>query len=61
MADRGADAGTQAINLCGTGLVARGAELILTKVIPDDMVRGFEHHSFICSECHVADLYKTWP
>ena len=35
---------------------ACGAELILTNVIPDDtMVRGFEHHSFICSACHVTE------
>jgi hypothetical protein len=32
-----------------------GAELILTKVVPDAaMARGFEHHNFICSACHVA-------
>jgi hypothetical protein len=35
---------------------ACGAELILTNVVPDDtMVRGFEHHTFICSACHVTE------
>jgi len=34
---------------------ACGAEVILTNVVPDDtMVRGFEHHTFICLACHVA-------
>ena len=33
---------------------ACGAELVLTKVIPDDMVRALEHHTFICSGCHVT-------
>jgi len=37
--------------------VACGAELILTKVVPDDTVavRGVEHHTFICSGCHVTE------
>jgi hypothetical protein len=36
---------------------ACGAELILTKVVPDDTfaVRGVEHHTFICSGCHVSE------
>ncbi len=36
---------------------ACGAELILTNVVPDDTatVRGFEHHTFICSACHVTE------
>ena len=30
------------------------AELILTNVVPENMVavHGFEHHTFSCSECH---------
>ena len=30
------------------------AELILTNVVPENTVavRGFEHHTFICSGCH---------
>jgi hypothetical protein len=34
-----------------------GAELILTSVVPDDTVaaRGVEHHTFICSACHVTE------
>jgi hypothetical protein len=36
---------------------ACGAELILTSVVPDDTVavRGVEHHTFVCSDCHVTD------
>jgi hypothetical protein len=36
---------------------ACGAELILTNVVPDDTVavRGVEHHTFICSGCHVTE------
>jgi hypothetical protein len=36
---------------------ACGAELILTKVVPDNTVtvRGVEDHTFICSECHVTE------
>ena len=36
---------------------ACGAELILSAVVPDDTapVRGVEHHTFICSECHVTE------
>ena len=36
---------------------ACGAELILTKVVPDHTVavRGAEHHTFICSGCHVTE------
>jgi hypothetical protein len=32
------------------------AELILTKVTPENMagVSGFEHHTFICSGCHIT-------
>ena len=32
------------------------AELILTNVVPDHTVavRGVEHHTFICSGCHVT-------
>jgi hypothetical protein len=35
---------------------ACGAELILTNVIPDETVAfcGVEHHTFICSACHVT-------
>ena len=34
-----------------------GGELILTSVVPDDTVavRGVEHHTFVCSECHVTE------
>ena len=42
--------------MVGVGMrcTACGAELILTNVVPDNTiaVRGFEHHSFICSTCH---------
>jgi hypothetical protein len=35
---------------------ACGGELILGSVIPDPAgVRGCEHHTFICSECHVTE------
>jgi hypothetical protein len=36
---------------------ACGAELVLTQVVPGDTnaVRGFEHHTFICSACHVTE------
>jgi hypothetical protein len=36
---------------------ACGAELILTSVVPDGTVsvRGAEHHTFICSGCHVTE------
>ena len=36
---------------------ACGSELILTSVVPDDTVavRGVEHHTFVCSECHVTE------
>ena len=36
---------------------ACGAELVLTQVVPDatTAVRGFEHHTFICSACHVTE------
>jgi hypothetical protein len=36
---------------------ACGAELILTSVVPDETVavRGVEHHTFVCSECHVTE------
>ena len=34
---------------------ACGAELILMKVVPD-AVPGFEHHTFICSDCHTTEL-----
>ena len=36
---------------------ACGAELILTNVVPDHTVaaRGVEHHTFICSACHVTE------
>ena len=31
--------------------------MILTNVVPDDTVavRGVEHHTFICSGCHVTE------
>jgi len=34
-----------------------GAELTLTKVVPDESVafRGVEHHTFVCSACHVTE------
>ena len=34
-----------------------GADLLLTQVVPDATtgVRGFEHHTFICSACHVTE------
>jgi hypothetical protein len=34
--------------------MACGAEMILLNVVQDDTmaVPGFEHHTFICSECH---------
>jgi hypothetical protein len=37
---------------------ACGSELILTNVVPDDTVslRGIEHHTFVCSECHVTEV-----
>jgi hypothetical protein len=34
---------------------ACGAELILCKVTPNDMVRGLEHHTLICWACHVTE------
>jgi hypothetical protein len=36
---------------------ACGAELILTNVVPDERVavRGVEHHTFVCSACHVTE------
>jgi hypothetical protein len=36
---------------------ACGAELILTNVVPDETVAlpGVEHHTFVCSECHVTE------
>ena len=32
-----------------------GAELILSKVTADDMVRGLEHQTFVCSGCYVTE------
>jgi hypothetical protein len=36
---------------------ACGAELILTSVVPDHTarLRGCEHHTFICSGCHITE------
>ena len=36
---------------------ACGSELILTGVVPDHTarLRGCEHHTFICSACHVTE------
>jgi hypothetical protein len=36
---------------------ACGGELILTSVVPDETVavHGVEHHTFVCSECHVTE------
>jgi hypothetical protein len=36
---------------------ACGGELILSSAVPDDTVavRGVEHHTFICSGCHVTE------
>ena len=38
----------------GMHCTACDAELILTNVVPENTVtvRGFEHHTFICSGCH---------
>ena len=38
----------------GMHCIACDAELILTNVVPENTVavRGFEHHTFICSGCH---------
>jgi hypothetical protein len=33
---------------------ACGAELILTSAVPE-LVPGFAHHTFVCSECHVTE------
>ena len=40
-----------------TRCTACGAELILTSVVPDETVavRGIEHHTFVCSACHVSE------
>ena len=34
-----------------------GSELILTNVVSDDTagLRGVEHHTFVCSACHVTE------
>ena len=34
-----------------------GAELVLTQVVPNATwaIHGFEHHTFICSACHVTE------
>jgi hypothetical protein len=34
-----------------------GGELILTNVAPDEtvLVRGVEHHTFVCSACHITE------
>ena len=34
---------------------ACGAELVLTSVVPNEDVLNCEHHTFICSECHVTE------
>ena len=36
---------------------ACGSELILTNVVPDDTagLPGVEHHTFVCSACHVTE------
>ena len=36
---------------------ACSGELILTNVIPDETatVRGVEHHTFVCSACHITE------
>jgi hypothetical protein len=33
------------------------ADLILTSVVPDETVRmrGFEHHTYVCSACHMTE------
>ena len=33
------------------------SSVILTNVVPDETValRGVEHHTFVCSECHVTE------
>ena len=33
------------------------ADLILTSVAPDETVamRGFEHHTYVCSACHMTE------
>jgi len=40
----------------GMHCTACDAELILTHVVPEHTgtVRGFEHHTFVCSECHIT-------
>jgi len=50
-----AQGGRRSVGRRAMRCTACGAELILTKVIPDDMVRGFEHHSFIWSACHITE------
>lgn len=36
---------------------ACGADLILTSVVPDETagLRWIEHHTFVCSQCHVTE------
>jgi hypothetical protein len=47
--------------------MACGAEMILLNVVQDDTmaVPGFEHHTFICSECHDVErrffIHQTRP
>ena len=38
-------------------LSACEGELILTRVVPDETVamRGFEHHTYVCSACHMTE------
>jgi hypothetical protein len=33
------------------------ADLVLTSVAPDETVRmrGFEHHTYVCSACHMTE------
>ena len=33
---------------------ACGGKLVLTRVVAE-VVPGFEHHTFVCSECHVTE------
>src|SRR5262245_59956927 len=37
---------------------ACGAELILTNVVPE-VLPGFEHHTFVCSECQITERRIT--
>ena len=46
-----------AVGVLAMHCTACGSELILTNVVPDDTagLRGVEHHTFVCSACHVTE------